>query len=52
MICPECLSEDLKEIKFDVETQDITYECEDCKFEFVVNVISDNNLNPEFVLPE
>ena len=47
MICPECLSRDLKEIKFDAQKQDITYKCNDCGYEFVVSVIPDDKLKPE-----
>lgn len=47
MICPECLNSDLKEIQFDADKQDIIYQCEKCHYEFIVNILPDNQVEPE-----
>lgn len=45
MICPECLNKDIHEINYDEIKQDVTYQCDACKFEFVVNITPEDEVD-------
>lgn len=44
MICPMCSCNQLTEKIYNADKHDITYECESCHFEFVVNITPDDEI--------